>query len=210
MPAIRPALPAAAILVWLLQACTAAAPVEQPVVLPESQQQTAPDQPSAPEQQPEPELTLNLPQQDKCDCTDIAELRDYTFLEKGFDAMVAGEYIDAVQYFQRYNRLEDTPESDWETGIAIAYISMLAKSPFYDPEVARKSYRRLKKKYGDGMELHAMTLVMRDSLETFVAMEHRIEELEAENTRLTGELQKREEAIRRLRELTLGQKGAEQ
>ncbi len=204
MPAIRPALPAAAILVCLLQACATSAPTEPaaPAAEPPAQ---APSQP-----QPVPELKLNLPQQAKCVCEEVQAPRDYTFLEKGFDALVAREYIEAVQYFQRYNRLEDTPESDWETGIAIAYISMLAQSPFHDPEVARKSYRRLKKKYGDNLELHEMTLMMRDSLETFVGMERKIEELQADNATLKAELKKREEAIRRLRELTLGQKGAPQ
>ena len=201
MPAIRPALLAAAILVCLLQACATPAPSE-----PAAQPQAQPE----PQPEPVPELTLNLPQQQNCICDEEQEPRDYTFLEKGFDAMVAGEYIEAVQYFQRYNRLEDTPESDWETGIAIAYISMLPQSPFHDPEVARKSYRRLKKKYGDNLDLHEMTLVMRDSLETFVVMERKIEKLQADNATLRKELEKREEAIRRLRELTLGQKGAPQ
>ena len=201
MPAIRSALPAAAILACLLQACATSAP-------PEPASETQPPAQSQP--QPVPELTLNLPKQKDCICKEAEESRDYTFLEKGFDALVVGEYIEAVQYFQRYNRLEDTPESDWETGIAIAYISMLAQSPFYDPEVARKSYRRLKKKYGDNLDLHEMTLMMRDSLETFVGMERNIEKLQADNATLRKELEKREEAIRRLRELTLGQKGAPQ
>ena len=203
MPAIRSALPAAAILACLLQACATSAP-------PEPASETQPPAQSQPQPQPVPELTLNLPKQKDCICKEAEESRDYTFLEKGFDALVVGEYIEAVQYFQRYNRLEDTPESDWETGIAIAYISMLAQSPFYDPEVARKSYRRLKKKYGDNLDLHEMTLMMRDSLETFVGMERKIEKLQADNATLRKELEKREEAIRRLRELTLGQKGAPQ
>lgn len=197
MPAIRYALPLAAILALCLQAC-ASSPPETPIT----------------ETQPEavPELNLNLPDQEDCVCVDNGEPEssDYTFLEKGFSALVAGEYIDAVQYFERYKRTEDSPESAWEVGVAVAYVSMLAESPFHDPETARKSYRRLRNKYGEEMQVHEQTLLMRDSLETFIGMDRRVDELETENARLSEELEKRDEAIRRLRELTLGQKGAAQ
>ncbi len=203
MPAKRHALPAAIILALCLQACTAAQtgdPAPAPASTP------------APESDVVPELILNLPDQADCACGPREESQgtDYTFLERGFSALVAGEYMEAVQYFERYKRLENSPASDWEAGVAVAYISMLAESPFHDPEVARKSYRRLRKKYGEEMKVHEVTLMMRDSLETFMGMERRLEELQAENARLTEELKKRDEAIRRLRELTVGQKGAPQ
>jgi len=197
LPAIRYALPATAILVLLLQACA-----------------SSPSEP-VPTQDPAetvPELTLNIPEQEDCVCVDTASARpsDYTFLEKGFSALVAGEYIEAVQYFERYMRTEESPESNWEAGVAIAYVSMLAESPFHDPETARKSYRKLRNKYGEDMQVHEQTLLMRDSLETFIGMDRKVDQLETENARLAEELEKREEAIRRLRELTLGQKGAAQ
>lgn len=156
-----------------------------------------------------PELTLNLPEQQDCVCT-AEDQSDYTFLEKGFSALVTGDHIGAVQHFQRYQRLESSPRADWEAGIAIAYDSMLPRSPFYDPEAARKAYNRLKKEPYDGMQPHEKILMMRDSLETFVEMGRRITSLERENSALREDLKKREEAIKRLRELTLGQKGARQ
>ncbi len=184
-----------------LQACT---PTQTQVPEPEPEQQRAPAE--------VPELTLNLPEQDDCACVTAAQgqARDFTFLEKGFSALVAGEYIEAVQYFERYKRLENSAASEWEAGVAVAYISMLAESPFHNPEAARKSYRHLRKKYGEELKVHEVTLMMRDSLETFMGMDRRLDELEGENARLKEELAKRDEAIRRLRELTLGQKGAAQ
>ena len=197
MPAIRSALPGAVVLSLLLQGC-AFAPQDST--------------PATTESEAVPELALNIPEANDCICVDPAsgEENDYTFLEKGFTALVEGEYIEAVQYFERYKRIEDSPESDWEAGVAIAYVSMLAESPFHDPETARKSYRKLRKKYGADMKVHEKTLMMRDSLETFIGMDRKVDRLQEENERLTEELEKRDEAIRRLRELTLGQKGAAQ
>jgi hypothetical protein len=200
LPAIRSALPAAALLVMLAQGCASTAQEPQP----------APPQ-SAAAEEPLPELNLNLPDDDDdcvCPADDPEPPEDLTYLEKGFSAIVAGEYIEAVQYFERYKRAEDTVESDWEAGVAIAYVSMLAESPFHDPETARKSYRKLRKKYGEDMLVHEKTLLMRDSLETFIGMDRKLDKLQEQNAKLKQELEKRDEAIRRLRELTLGQKGA--
>lgn len=85
----------------LLQACTAATPVEgvmAPVNTGETRAETV------------PELTLNLPKEN---CTCVAEGQtDYTFLERGFTALAEGDHIEAVHSFQRYQRLEDSPEAD--------------------------------------------------------------------------------------------------
>ena len=48
---------------------------------------------------------------------------------------------------------------------------------------------------------------MRDALATFSAMSKQIDGLQKDNAKLTASLKKREEALRRLRELALGQKG---
>ena len=183
----------------LLQACTAATPVEQ---------EMAPASPRETPSETVPELTLNLPQED---CTCVAEGQpDYTFLERGFAALAEGDHIEAVQSFQRYQRLEDSPEAQLEAKIAIAYVSTLSKSPFYDPVAARKSHRRLYKQLKPGMEVHQKILFMRDSLETFGVMQRHIANLEAQNATLTEDLAKREQALKRLRELALGQSAAEQ
>ncbi len=161
-----------------------------------------PDEPT-----PVPELTLNLPDEKTCTCVEEVT-EDYTFLEKGFSALAQGDHIEAVQHFQRYQRLEKSATAEWESSIAIAYISMLSSSPFYDAEAARKSYRKLKQEYADDMQVHDKTLIMAQSLESFVVMDRHIADLENNNATLKEDLEKREEAIKRLRELTLGQKGA--
>ncbi|MBE9540356.1 MAG: hypothetical protein IMF06_14830 [Proteobacteria bacterium] len=183
----------------LLQACTAATPVEgvmAPVNTGETRAETV------------PELTLNLPKEN---CTCVAEGQtDYTFLERGFTALAEGDHIEAVHSFQRYQRLEDSPEAQLEAKIAIAYMSTLTKSPFYDPVEARRAHRRLYKQLKPGMEVHQKILFMRDSLETFGVMQRHIVNLEAQNSTLAEDLAKREEALKRLRELALGQPAAQQ
>lgn len=191
MPAIRTNALATAGLLLMLQACSST---------PSTQQSAAEPAPEA-----VPELTLNLPEQAQdCACV-VTEEADYTFLDKGFNALVAGDHIEAVQYFQRYQRLESSPQANWEAGIAIAYDSMLPDSPFYDPGAARTAYGNLKDQQVGGVPIHTKALMMRDALETFVAMEQQISDLKSDNALLRQDLEKREEALKRLRELTLGQ-----
>jgi hypothetical protein len=151
-----------------------------------------------------PELILNLPEQN-ADCVEQTVM-DFTPLERGFTALAQGEHIEAVQHFQRYQRLEKSPEADLEAGIAIAYISILPTSAFYDTEAARKSYRQIRKELPANIQLHEQTLLMRQSLDTFLLMERKIVELTRDNASLTVDLEKRERALKRLRELALGQK----
>ncbi|MBN7796051.1 hypothetical protein [Parahaliea mediterranea] len=185
----------------LLQACATAPDAEMEAAVSEQPQAV-------------PELTLNLPRQrEDCRCVvDAAETesRDLTFLERGYAALARGEHIDAVQYFQRYQRLESSPEADWEAAIGIAYVSMLPGSPFFDPEAARTSWGSLEAAYSGSMQVHEQSLLMRDSLEAFMLLDRHITALEASNATLQEDLAKREEALKRLRELTLGQRGARQ
>jgi len=153
-----------------------------------------------------PELTLNLPDQADCQCVDTPD-RDYTFLERGYTALALREYPDAIEYFKSYQRLEQTPEAQWEAAIAIAFVSMLPESPQYDAEEARKAWRQLTKDYSDDMQVHDQAIVMHDALASFSALDRKVSDLEAENATLREELEKREEALKRLRELTLGQRG---
>jgi tetratricopeptide (TPR) repeat protein len=154
---------------------------------------------------PVPELKLNLERPD-CECTPVQPQRDTTFLDRGFDALVQGDHIEAVQYFQRYQRLEKLPASAWEAGIAVAYISTMQHSPFYDPDAARKSYRRLQKEFRDSWQVDERILLLTMSLESFRVMYRHVDDLEDSNSTLREDLEKREEALKRLRELTLGQK----
>ena len=195
MRAIRtPALTLAALL--LLQACASNLPPSDPA-----------DTAVAQDPNDMPELTLNLPSEDSCICQPETTA-DYTFLEKGISALAAGDHIEAVQHFQRYQRLESSPSADWEAGIAIAYDSMLPGSPFYAPQAAAESYDLLRAQKIEKTEIHPNILLMSDALETFVSMNRQMEKLKSGNAILKEDLEKREEALKRLRELTLGQKGS--
>ena len=161
--------------------------------------------PAPPERAPEPvEITLNLPAETPpCACEGL-EANDRTFLERGMQTLAGGDYIEAVQYFQRYQRLETSPLAQWEGDIAIAYISTLPSSPFYDVGAARSAYRALRAREPEGQKHHGIVL-MQQALESFVLMDRHIRDLESRAERLQEYLDKREQALRRLRELTLGQ-----
>ena len=152
-----------------------------------------------------PELNLNLPSPEQCDYV-IEDTDDYTFLEKGYSELLNGEYIEAVQYFQRYQRTEASPRANLEAGIAIAYVSMLPRSPFYDPEAARYSFTALKEQNAKQLGVHKMTRLMRQSLINLLILQDHVDDLDNLNTTLKEDLKKREEALKRLRALTLGQK----
>lgn len=170
----------------LLQAC-ASEPVEQPVPAEE-----------------DVELTLNLPEEGDCACVSEDSV-DYTFLEKGFATLADGEHAEAMQYFKQYQRLETSPEADWEARIAMAFVNMLPRNPLYDPQAAHESFNELREMDWKGMELHQQTLIMRYALAAFAKSSRQMAELNKANETLEEDLEKREEALKRLRELTLGQ-----
>lgn len=157
-----------------------------------------------------PELTLNLPTREQCQCQPLPE-RDLTFLERGYQALNQGDAVTALQHFQRYKRLETVAAAQWEADVAIAYLAMLPGSPLYDHDAAEQSYQSLGRRLQPEMQVHATALLMRDSLAAFALLNRQIADLESSNAGLREDLEKREEAIRRLRELTLGQsRGSQQ
>ena len=160
-----------------------------------------PEQGQEAAQEPVPEITLNLPRADG-DCA--AQQQDYTFLEKGFIALEEGEYLDSLQYFQRYRRIESSALADVESRIAIAYLSILPDSPIFDRKAARQTYNRLRGDLEPGLKLHSEIRLMQASLETVIDMQRQLDRLTQSNANLRGELDKREVAIKRLRDLTLG------
>jgi tetratricopeptide (TPR) repeat protein len=167
-------------------------------------------QPVEPDVTPEPrrasdvELTLNLPEEPaNCVCADASD-KDHTFLERGIAVLADGDYIEAVQYFQRYERLEKAPLAQWEADIAIAYASILPSSPFFDVDAALSAYTELQARVPAGQK-HPSIVLMQQALESFVLMERHIQDLEGRASMLEEDLNKREQALKRLRELTLGQ-----
>ena len=179
-------------MVLLLQACVSGSP--------------AIDSSQVPESKTPREITLNLPDQTLAPCaSDQTKGLDYTYLEKGFSAMVAGDNVGAVNYFRRYQRLESSPGADWEAGIAIAYEKMLPDSPYYNWRAAADAYRRLMRRVPEGAELNQQVLILRKTLAVLVQLHTYIDQLQNDKDDLNESLEKREEALKRLRELTLGQ-----
>ncbi len=156
--------------------------------------------------EPVPELTLNLPSND-CACQEVQD--NYTFLERGLQSIDERSYLEALQYFQRYQRIEKSELAAVESGIAIAYLSILPESPIFDREAARESYMDLKPRVTDAMKLHTEVQLMQSSLDSFLDMYVQIDRLKQTNGSLRAELEKREEAIKRLRDLTLGREPEE-
>lgn len=156
--------------------------------------------------EPPPEIVLNLPAGTNCRCEENSPTDEIsvTFLEKGIDALTRGDHISAVQYFQRHQRIERTEAAAWETAVAIAFISTLPSSPFFEPQSSRVSFERLSKQYRADMQVHSGVLLMRDSLEMFVSMLGHADELRRQTDALQDDLDKREKALKRLRDLTLG------
>ncbi len=95
-------------------------------------------------------------------------------------------------------------EGKWEGDLAIAYVSMLPSSPFYDVDAAQLAFAELQAREPEGDKHHSVVL-MQQALESFVIMERHVADLESRATMLREDLEKREQALKRLRELTLGQ-----
>jgi hypothetical protein len=156
--------------------------------------------------EPQPEIVLNLPAASNCACEEGSadDSASVSFLQKGIDALTLGDHISAVQYFQRHQRIERTEAAAWETAVAIAFISTLPSSPFFEPQSSRASFERLSKQYRADMAIHSGVLLMRDSLEMFVSMLDQADDLRRQVDGLQDDLDKREKALKRLRDLTLG------
>jgi hypothetical protein len=163
--------------------------------------QPVPEEELPPEEEV-PELTLNLPANGDCACG--PEQENFTFLEKGINSLGERAYLDALQYFQSYQRIEDSEQANLEAGIAIAYLSILPDSPIYDRDAARESYSKIRQDLNGDVVLNKDVQLMRDAMESFLDLYDQIDRLKVSNSDLRTELEKREDAIKRLRDLTLG------
>lgn len=184
-------------LALLLQACVINAPEPESEPVPTVQR---PDR--------NVELNLNLPEPSDCNCQPDEGAVDYTFLDRGMQALARGEYIEAVQQFQRYQRLEKGDTARWESELAIAYVSILPRSPFYDADAALISFTQLQQDYREDMQLYDSIALLYEALDAFLQQAKHLDDLENSNTILKEDLEKREQALKRLRELTLGQREA--
>ena len=82
---------------------------------------------------------------------------------------------------------------------------MLPDSPYYNWRAAADAYRRLMRRVPEGAELNQQVLILRKTLAVLVQLHTYIDQLQSDKDDLNESLEKREEALKRLRELTLGQ-----
>ncbi|MFT5483813.1 MAG: hypothetical protein ACI9GW_002472 [Halieaceae bacterium] len=158
--------------------------------------------PPAERVKPVPELNLNLPGNDEA-CVPPAP-GDQNFIQKAFAALSEGDHIEALQYFKSFQRTEQGENQRWEARIGIAYLIFVPASPVHDMEAARTLYRDLRTSSPEEAELHLQTIIMRDSMEAFYQLESQISNLSERNRVLREDLDKREVALKRLRDLTIG------
>jgi len=83
---------------------------------------------------------------------------------------------------------------------------MLPRGPYYNPELARTSFKVLREQDAKQLKVHDYVRLMRQALLNMLKLQAEEQAQEQKNQALQAELKKREEALKRLRELTLGQK----
>ena len=155
-----------------------------------------------------PELHLNLPGATSCDCPVSAQQVDSTFLDKGYKALLDGEYEAAMEYFQRYQRVASSPAEELEARIAIAYTRMVPGTEFYNSKKARRAVNGISNQNISNVRIKDYIVLMLQSLRNLLELRYKLDKLETSNSILKEDLKKREEALKRLRDLTLGQKAS--
>ncbi len=143
-----------------------------------------------------PPQPLSLPestvQSQSCDCQEIAAQSVNDF-DLGVRALAARDYRAAQVLFERHRRT-GTPEAQREADVGIAFVALMS-----DAKVAQGQGNS----DGDSVDERAAVMVL--ALAAVETLERRIDALDALNEVLSKDLRKREEALKRLRDLTLGQ-----
>lgn len=154
---------------------------------------------SAPEPQPQPkavtpkkEVTLNLPDPAPiaaCECEALVERAENNF-DRGVRALAARDYEQAKVHFQRH-RASGGSEAQREADVGIAFVTLMS-------DAAKGGDAR-----AEGVDERAEVMIL--ALAAVQTLEGRLDALNALNEALSKDLEKREEALKRLRDLTLGQ-----
>ncbi|EED36631.1 hypothetical protein NOR51B_2583 [Luminiphilus syltensis NOR5-1B] len=155
---------------------------------------------SSPDPTPEPveatEITLNLPvpevesaQPESCACREKGLEAAENYFDRGVRALAAGDYLQAEKYFNRH-RDEAISQTVREADVGLAFVALLSAT-HSDALVA------------EGLDQRAEVMML--ALAAVQTLEGQIKALDTLNDVLAKDLKKREEALNRLRELTLGQ-----
>lgn len=136
------------------------------------------------------ELNLPGPEAARCGCDSDEALSD-NYFDRGVRALAARDYGQAMAYFQRHRR-EESDQAQRESDIGIAFVKLMSNQSdaLTNPGV-------------EGVDERAEVMIL--ALAAVQSLEGRIEALNSLNSVLSQDLKKREEALKRLRDLTLGQ-----
>ena len=153
---------------------------------------------SAPEPTPEPVIAapppaaLNLPEPgiEACPCEEAEALVE-NYFDRGVRSLAARYYEQAKTYFERH-REDGSSEAQREADVGIAFVTLMSDQVRDVPEDGAV-----------GVDERAEVMIL--ALAAVQTLEGRIESLDALVAALSKDLKKREEALKRLRDLTLGQ-----
>lgn len=147
-----------------------------------------------PQQAAASDIELNLPESvvsTECDCTETDIVAD-NYFDHGVRALAARDYDQAKKYFQKHRETGDS-EAAREADVGMAFLALLTESVPAGSEASRSA----------GVDERAEMMIL--ALAAVKTLEGRIDTLDALNKALSQDLEKREDALKRLRDLTLGQ-----
>ncbi len=157
---------------------------------------------SQPEPEPRPVVEvlppqpLSLPasteQVAPCNCQEIAAQNVNDF-DLGVRALAARDYRAAQVLFERHRR-SGTQEAQREADVGIAFVTLMTSAQVAQDQAGSN---------GNAVDERAAVMVL--ALAAVETLERRIDTLDALNEVLSKDLRKREDALKRLRDLTLGQ-----
>ena len=153
----------------------------------------APDQEHDSAHVSDSQVTLNIPDPQSlsnCDCEALVDVNE-NYFDRGVRALAAREYDQAMDYFQRH-RKEASEEAQREADVGIAFVTLMSEA--VSSGGASDS---------SGVDERAEVMIL--ALAAVQTLEGRIQALDTLNKGLSKDLEKREEALKRLRDLTLGQ-----
>ena len=150
-----------------------------------------PEQPPEAPPASEPQLILNLPEPGgSCNCDAVAESSS-NYFDRGIQAVVAGDYKRAGDYFDRH-RKEGAEQAQREVDVGMAFVTLMGQVLTSETP-------------SDGLTLDERAQLMALALAAVQTVDDQLQALVALNKALSKDLEKREEALKRLRDLTLGQ-----
>ena len=142
----------------------------------------------------ETETTQQIDGSSPCDCESGAD-DVWSDFDRGIQALADREYGVARIHFEKH-REGGSAQEVREAEVGMAFAALMAEADSITEEA----------EFADRLDERAEVMVL--ALAAVQALEGQLESLDAINAALTDDLEKRDEAIKRLRELTLGQQEA--